>query len=119
MEAGGEADVENAVMEVDMGANFDAPDGDIVSGANRGKAVDPKNFTTTRYMTKYERARILGTRALQISMGAPVMVELSGETDPLAIALRELKEKKIPITIRRRLPDGSFEDWQIDNLIID
>ena len=39
-------------------------------------------------MTKYERARLLGTRALQISMNAPVMVELEGETDPLAIALK-------------------------------
>lgn len=46
-------------------------------------------------MTKYERARILGTRALQIAMNAPVMVELRGETDPLAIALKgtELNER--------------------------
>ena len=36
-------------------------------------------------MTKYERARVLGTRALQIAMCAPVMVELEGETDPLQI----------------------------------
>jgi DNA-directed RNA polymerase I, II, and III subunit RPABC2 len=36
-------------------------------------------------MTKYERARVLGTRALQIAMCAPVMVELEGETDPLAV----------------------------------
>ncbi|RYR04620.1 hypothetical protein Ahy_B06g084394 [Arachis hypogaea] len=40
---------------------------------------------TSKYMTKYERARILGTHALQISMNAPVMVELEGETDPLKI----------------------------------
>lgn len=40
---------------------------------------------TTRYMTKYERARVLGTRALQISMNAPIMVELAGETDPLEV----------------------------------
>ena len=40
---------------------------------------------TTKYMTKYERARVLGTRALQISMNAPIMVELSGETDPLEV----------------------------------
>ena len=39
----------------------------------------------TPYMTKYERARVLGTRALQISMNAPVMVELEGETDPLEV----------------------------------
>ncbi|KAG1668030.1 hypothetical protein FOA52_006563 [Chlamydomonas sp. UWO 241] len=72
---------------------------------------------TTRYMTKYEKARVLGTRALQISMNAPVMVQLSGETDPLEIAAKELREKKIPFTIRRYLPDGSWEDWRIDELI--
>lgn len=42
-------------------------------------------------MTKYERARVLGTRALQIAMCAPIMVELDGETDPLQIAMKELK----------------------------
>lgn len=73
---------------------------------------------TTPYMTKYERARVLGTRALQISMGAPVMVELEGQTDPLQIAMKELKARKIPIIIRRYLPDGSHEDWAIDELII-
>ena len=74
---------------------------------------------TTRYLTKYERARVLGTRALQISMNAPVMVDLDGETDPLRIAEKELRERKIPIIVRRYLPDGSHEDWGIDELIID
>ena len=74
--------------------------------------------TTTPYMTKYERARILGTRALQISMNAPVMVDIAGETDPLKIAEKELREKKIPIIIRRYLPDGSHEDWPLKELII-
>lgn len=46
------------------------------------------------------------------------MVELEGETDPLQIAMKELKQKKIPIIIRRYLPDGSYEDWGIDELII-
>eukprot|EP00803_Ostreobium_quekettii_P002112 evm.model.scf_1113EXC.4 EVM.evm.TU.scf_1113EXC.4 scf_1113EXC:25734-29080(+) len=73
---------------------------------------------TTRYMTKYERARVLGTRALQISMNAPVLVELDGETDPLEIALKELKAKKMPFTIRRYLPNGSYEDWGVDELIV-
>ncbi|KAI1239157.1 hypothetical protein IHE44_0012268 [Lamprotornis superbus] len=68
---------------------------------------------TTPYMTKYERARVLGTRALQIAMCAPVMVELEGETDPLLIAMKELKARKIPIIIRRYLPDGSYEDWEV------
>lgn len=89
-------------------------------------------------MTKYERARVLGTRALQISMNAPglkmpffnvklhlmfwfttVTVEIGGETDPLKIAMKELRERKIPMIIRRYLPDGSFEDWSLDELIIE
>ena len=40
------------------------------------------------------------------SMNAPVMVELNGESDPLEIAMKELREKKIPFTVRRYLPDG-------------
>jgi DNA-directed RNA polymerase I, II, and III subunit RPABC2 len=78
-----------------------------------------KERITTRYLTKYERARVLGTRALQISMNAPVMVDLDGETDPLRIAEKELRERKIPIIIRRYLPDGSHEDWPVDELIVD
>ncbi|KAJ2330678.1 subunit common to RNA polymerases I, II, and III, partial [Coemansia sp. RSA 2671] len=74
---------------------------------------------TTPYMTKYERARILGARALQISMNAPVMVELDGDSDPYDIALKELRAKKIPFVIRRYLPDSSYEDWRVTELIAD
>eukprot|EP00605_Chrysophyceae_sp_TOSAG23-4_P000865 GSChrysophyteH1.ASY1.ANO1.956.1 assembled CDS len=79
-------------------------------------AVRKEDRTTTRYMTKYERARVLGTRALQISMNAPVMVDIGGETDPLKIAHKELRERKIPMIIRRYLPDGHYEDWALDEL---
>ncbi|OWB55872.1 hypothetical protein B5S28_g1758 [[Candida] boidinii] len=80
----------------------------------------PKNQrSTTPYMTKYERARILGTRALQISMNAPVLVDIEGDTDPLKIAMKELAQKKIPLIVRRYLPDGCYEDWGCDELIID
>lgn len=51
-------------------------------------------------------------------MGAPPMVEIMGDTDPLVIAKRELQEKKIPITIRRFLPDGTYEDWTLQELNI-
>jgi DNA-directed RNA polymerase I, II, and III subunit RPABC2 len=83
-----------------------------------GQAVDKDKRITTPFMTKYERARVLGTRALQISMCAPIMVELENEIDPLQIAMKELKARKIPLIIRRYLPDGSYEDWSIDELII-
>ncbi|KAJ3088975.1 DNA-directed RNA polymerases I II and III subunit RPABC2 [Quaeritorhiza haematococci] len=87
-------------------------------GAPAEKAIPKEKRMTTPYMTKYEKARILGTRALQISLNAPVMVELNnGESDPLVIAMKELRERKIPLMIRRYLPDGSFEDWAVDELI--
>ncbi|XP_066597572.1 DNA-directed RNA polymerases I, II, and III subunit RPABC2-like [Prorops nasuta] len=90
----------------------------LISSGEAGGGVEKSKRITTRYMTKYERARVLGTRALQIAMCAPVMVELEGETDPLQIAMKELKQRKIPIVIRRYLPDSSYEDWGIDELII-
>lgn len=39
-------------------------------------------------------------------MNAPVLVDLEGETDPLQIAIKELREKKIPLIVRRYMPDG-------------
>ncbi|PIK61260.1 putative DNA-directed RNA polymerases I, II, and III subunit RPABC2 [Apostichopus japonicus] len=90
---------------------------EVLPAPTEGQKVTER--ITTNYMTKYERARVLGTRALQIAMCAPVMVELEGETDPLQIAMKELKARKIPMIIRRYLPDGSYEDWGVDELIID
>ena len=52
--------------------------------------------------TRFEKARILGARALQISMGAPVLVEVPKDIiDPLGIAEIEFNKKVIPITVRR------------------
>ena len=100
---------------------------DLAPGEGEGAAAEAKpagataaagsSRITTRYMTKYEKARILGTRALQLSMNAPPMVEVRDETDPLKIAQMELKEAKIPIIVRRYLPDGSYEDWPASELI--
>ncbi|KAJ9657508.1 subunit common to RNA polymerases I, II, and III [Neophaeococcomyces mojaviensis] len=82
-----------------------------------GKKIPDDKRSTTPFMTKYERARVLGTRALQISMNAPVLVDLEGETDPLQIAIKEFNQKKIPLVVRRYMPDGSFEDWTCEELI--
>lgn len=77
--------------------------------ADAAKKIPNEQRSTTPYMTKYERARILGTRALQISLNAPPLVDLEGETDPLQIAMKEFSQKKIPLIVRRYLPDGSYE----------
>jgi DNA-directed RNA polymerase I, II, and III subunit RPABC2 len=51
-------------------------------------------------------------------MNAPVMVDVKGESDPLLIAAKELAHKKIPLIIRRYLPDGSYEDWPVSELLM-
>lgn len=112
-EADADADEEEDGGGADGGVRLLHDDG------TRGGKGSGSDRITTKYLTKYERARVLGTRALQISMNAPVMVQLDGETDPLKIAMKELRERKIPIIIRRYLPDGSHEDWCIDELIVD
>ena len=79
-----------------------------------------KERETSRFLTKYEKAKILGERAIQISNGAKVMVEVEkGVWDPMIIAEKELREKKIEYVVRRYLPDGSYEDWELNELIFD
>jgi len=69
-------------------------------------------------LTRYEKARIVGARALQISLGAPILVELpSGLKDPIDIALYELEMGVLPIIIRRRLPNGRYQDVPLKYLI--
>lgn len=68
-------------------------------------------------LTRFERARIAGARALQVSLGAPILVELPPRmSDPIDIALAELKAGVLPMTIRRTLPDGSYQDIALVDL---
>ena len=53
--------------------------------------------------TRFERARIVGARALQIAMGAPVLIDDDGRLDPLSMAIEELKAGVIPITVKRKI----------------
>jgi len=71
------------------------------------------------FLTRYEKARILGSRALQISFGAPILVEKpKNMIDPIKIAQSELKSGILPLTIRRELPNGEYQDISINKLIL-
>eukprot|EP00747_Dinoflagellata_sp_TGD_P166404 gnl/TRDRNA2_/TRDRNA2_189136_c0_seq1.p1 gnl/TRDRNA2_/TRDRNA2_189136_c0~~gnl/TRDRNA2_/TRDRNA2_189136_c0_seq1.p1 ORF type:complete len:140 (+),score=31.83 gnl/TRDRNA2_/TRDRNA2_189136_c0_seq1:54-422(+) len=105
-------DVEDLDEEAE---GFDVHEENEVDADKPRKAEGPRK--TSPYMTKYERARILGSRALQISMNAPIMVELNGETDPLLIAEKELNDRVVPMVVRRYLPDGTYEDWTVRELL--
>ena len=66
-------------------------------------------------LTRFEKARIMGARALQLSMGAPPFIEIPENAKiSLDIALEELEQRIIPITIRRSLPNGDYQNIPIN-----
>ena len=66
-------------------------------------------------LTRFEQARIMGARALQLSLGAPVFIEIpKNATTSLEIAMEELKQRVIPIVIKRTLPNGDYQHLPID-----
>ena len=68
-------------------------------------------------MTKYERARILGQRAKQIETGARPLVKVPENiVDSYVIAELELQQKRIPFIIRRPIPNGGCEYWNLKDL---
>jgi DNA-directed RNA polymerases I, II, and III subunit RPABC2 len=72
---------------------------------------------TSPYLQKHEEAALIGRRAEQIEKGASPMVDYTFGEPPLKIAMRELKERKMPLQIDRILPDGSKETWAASELI--
>jgi DNA-directed RNA polymerase I, II, and III subunit RPABC2 len=66
-------------------------------------------------LTRFERARITGARSLQLSLGAPSLIPWSDETrDTISIATGELDAKALPISIRRILPNGLYQDIPVE-----
>jgi DNA-directed RNA polymerase I, II, and III subunit RPABC2 len=64
-----------------------------------------------RKLTRFERARIIGARALQVSLGAPILAEIpDAMIDPVDISLAELEGNVLPMTLRRALPDKTYQD---------
>jgi DNA-directed RNA polymerase subunit K/omega len=69
-------------------------------------------------LTRFERARVVGARALQISMGAPVLLDVPESIkSPIELGELELQEGVLPISIRRSLPDGTSLNIPLKTLL--
>ncbi len=89
----------------------------LVVRDSEGAIIDENHSRTSPWMNRFERARVLGTRASQLSHGAPPQIEVpEGTIDSLKIAIMELEQNQIPFVIRRPLPDGSSEYWPVHEL---
>jgi len=87
----------------------------IVRNEN-GQIIDPLHRTLP-FITKYEKARVLGERAKQLNSGAKPFVEVEPSViDGYLIALKEFEEKKIPFIVKRPLPNGGCEYWKLKDL---
>jgi len=88
----------------------------IVTRDQSNIVIDPLHKTLP-FLTKYEQARVLGQRAKQIECGAKPLVKVPENIiDSYIIAKLELEQKKIPFIIRRPIPNGSCEYWNLKDL---
>ena len=92
----------------------------IITESADHEPVEIKNSTVAintgpPTLTRFEKARIMGSRALQLSLGAPPFIDFSKNiSTSLEIAMEELHQKVIPIVIRRTLPNGDYQNITID-----
>jgi len=81
-----------------------------------GAIIDPLHKTLP-FLTKYEKARILGERAKQLNAGAIPFIKVDPTIiDGYLIALSELEQKKIPFIVKRPMPNGGCEYWKLKDL---
>ena len=74
---------------------------------------------TYPFVTVYEKTKIIGLRANQLSQGARPFIDVPKEiTDVRDIARLEFEQKRLPYIIKRPLPDGTFEYWRLVDLMI-
>jgi len=83
------------------------------------KIIQSKERISKPMLTKYERVRLLSTRAKQLSLGAKPMIKNSKDLTALQIAELEIKNNVIPLVILRPMPDGKKEKWYIKELAHD
>lgn len=79
--------------------------------------IENKEKKTVPYLTKFEKAKIIGLRLQQLAYNAEPKVDTSNLNDINEIVKEELKQKKIPFIVRRGLPNGNYEDWKIEEFL--
>ena len=91
---------------------------DLVSVDKAYELYYTNSKSTKPFLTKFERAKILGVRAEMIASGAPSTISVpKGVTSAYEIAKLELEKKRIPLMIKRQLTDGSVELWRLEDLV--
>ena len=94
----------------------------IADDYQRIRNADHSKYRSLPIMTKYEFDQVIGLRTMHLSRGAPPLVEVdadfrvSSNMELRAIAIRELKEGKLPYMVKRPMPSGKTEYWRVSKL---
>ena len=96
--------------------NFEDEDIDNPNAENKSKYVKNSERKTKPFLFDFERVRLLGERARQLSLGAKPMIKNIENMDPKVVAKLELEKKVIPLIILRELPNGIIEKWKVSEL---
>lgn len=99
-------------IDIEIEDNFE----DEIEEEINNKYVKPNERRTKPYLFEFERVRLLGDRARQLSMGAKPMIKNIEIMDPRQISKLELEKKVIPLIILRELPNGLIEKWKVSEL---
>ena len=92
---------------------------EIVSRDKTYEKMLSKKKETSPFMSRFEVTKLIGVRAQQLSCGMQPCVSFDPDIKNTEfIAIQELLKKKMPLIVRRYLPDGVYEDWKVDELII-
>ena len=92
---------------------------DIVSVNEMYDRYSSSKRVTKPLLTRFEKAKILGVRSEMLANGAPALINVpKGISSTYEIATMEYLEKKIPLIIKRKLPDSSYEYWKLDDLVL-
>lgn len=111
----------NEEPEDDCGTNDISDNEEEVEEKNVEENVEEtKTRVTFPILTKYEKNFILGFRTKQIANGSVILIDINKlkEKTPYNIAIEELNQGLIPFKIKRHLPNGTYEVWDIEELII-
>ena len=92
----------------------------IIDSVEAKHEMYSKTKSTSPFLQKYEKCRVLAVRITQLQLGAPAMVDARKLklTDERQIAERELQERVLPLIVRRKLGFGLHEDWRLEDMII-
>ncbi len=104
-------------VEIEEGEDmFEDDDMQNLDESNKSKYVKNSERKTKPFLFDFERVRLLGERARQLSLGAKPMIKNIENMDPKVIAKLELEKKIIPLIVLRELPNGQVEKWKVSEL---